>query len=393
MIADQERLPTVSVFAGPSGGHLFPALAFAEALRNRIPQVRVELVTSKRARTFEAQMAGGVFDHIIYLNDFPFSPGFSLRAITFLLKLLQAFWSSWRYLSEAKPVLAVGFGSYVSYPGMLLSSWKKIPTVIHEQNCAPGRATKWLAPHVDRVTTSFPGTFSKHKSAAVEFVGLPIRASVCSAARKTVQGCSGRNEILRLLVMGGSQGAHSLNRTVLQCFSLLESEEKRKIAVTHITGKSDYEEVVRSYRNLGVRNQIFPFFENIEDLYREADLAITRAGANTLFELALFRLPAIVVPYPHAGGHQQANAEMFEARRAILLKQESDFTGDWLVEQVRGLNKNLDGRRAMVTALEVFAVPDAAEKLVDVAVKIVEREAWKDLSQRMSSDPQSAPTS
>ena len=145
----------ISVFAGHSGGHLFPAVAFSESLRKRFPQSTILLVTSPKGRVLVERLPKGIFDRVCYLPEFPFPSGLSLRMFSFLLKLPQVFILSSQYLSKEKPDICVGFGSYVSFPGMLLSSWRKIPTLIHEQNLIPGKATNWLAKHADCVAVSF----------------------------------------------------------------------------------------------------------------------------------------------------------------------------------------------------------------------------------------------
>ncbi|HXV27653.1 MAG TPA: UDP-N-acetylglucosamine--N-acetylmuramyl-(pentapeptide) pyrophosphoryl-undecaprenol N-acetylglucosamine transferase, partial [bacterium] len=144
----------LALFAGPSGGHLFPAVAFAEAFRGKFPESRLWLVTGERARDFSAQLENKFFDSVVFLPDFPFSPGISLRTLRFLLQLAQAFIRSSRCLSEIQPDLCVGFGSYIAYPGLRIASQRKIPVLIHEQNQIPGKATRWLIPHADAVTVT-----------------------------------------------------------------------------------------------------------------------------------------------------------------------------------------------------------------------------------------------
>jgi len=179
--------------------------------------------------------------------------------------------------------------------------------------------------------------------------------------------------VFRILVMGGSQGAHRLNEAVLESFSRFLPEEKKKIAVKHLTGREDFGWVSQKYAQIGIQHEIFPFCETMEQLYPKADMAITRAGANTLFELALFKLPAVVVPYPHAEAHQRANAEYFASRGAVILKEENLLTGHWLGGQILELKKNPERLQAMSRAMAEFSEPDAALRLAEAAADLLER--------------------
>jgi UDP-N-acetylglucosamine--N-acetylmuramyl-(pentapeptide) pyrophosphoryl-undecaprenol N-acetylglucosamine transferase len=264
----------------------------------------------------------------------------------------------------------VGFGSYAAYPGLKIASKRKIPVLIHEQNCVPGKATRWLARDADCVAVSFEETLADENLRLREVVGLPIR----SALRKAAMERKKDGERFRILVVGGSQGAHRLNEVVLETFSQLSSEEKTKIAVMHITGMKDHEWVAQRYRQINIQAETFPFFDKMHELYRRSDLAITRAGANTLFELALFKLPAVVIPYPYAGAHQKANADYFAAEEGILTRGESVLDSGWLLEQIRILQSDSSRRIKMSETISKLAAPDAASRLVELAEKLLTKE-------------------
>ena len=153
--------------------------------------------------------------------------------------------------------------------------------------------------------------------------------------------------------------------------SLLTDEEKSKIAVMHITGEKDFARFKEMYPSQGIEADVFPYYDNMEELYSKSDLAITRAGAGTLFELALFGLPAIVLPYPHAEGHQEVNACYFEKEGAILLVSERGCTSERLKESVFRLIESPALRIQLNQNLGRLAQPDAAEKLVEVAEELL----------------------
>lgn len=356
----------LAIFTGPSGGHFYPALAFAEAFQESHPDARLLFVTGERGR-FLAEKAKGRFKgQFEFLADFPFprprQPDFIIRALPFLLKLAQAFAKSKKILDDFKPDLSVGFGSYVAFPALWVSRRKKIPTLIHEQNRKMGKANAWLARLSDKIALSF-----EEGSGIV--TGLPLRSSLVERSLRT-----GRAEPslfgpgrFRILVVGGSQGSQSLNRLwkeTVECFS---DEEKKGLAVIHITGGDDFETFKAMYPKKGIEALVFAYHERMEELYSEADLAITRAGAGTLFELALFGLPAIVFPYPHAEGHQELNARYFEERGGVILRREGEGAPVRLKKEILELINPQSLRNRMSAHLRGLARPDAARRLVEVA--------------------------
>ncbi len=370
----------ILVFAGPSGGHLFPALAFAEKFSQEYPSSSLTLVTSRRGQTLVERMPEGAFRGVYYLPEFPSPSDFSWRTLRFLFRLLQAFFLSVVLIRQIKPELSVGFGSFVSYPGMLVSRFFKIPTLIHEQNFHPGRATEWLAPHMDGVAVTFEETLARQKLKQWVVTGLPLRSFLEKAAvahqesgQRSRRGSAGPENRFTILVVGGSQGAKRLNEVALECFRRLTPEEKQEIAVIHITGQRDFSVIKGLYEVLGMRLEIYPFFEKMDELYGRSDLALTRAGANTLFELALFKVPAAVIPYPHAGSHQEANADFFKSHRAVFCEREGRVNGEWLLEVIRTLRCDPHHQKTMSWMIGNVAKPGAAEKLAHLAGQLLEK--------------------
>ncbi len=362
-----------AVFAGHSGGHLFPAAAFVDSLRERFPQSWTGLVTSRKAGPLISKLRPGLFDRVDYFPEFPFS----LKSMGSFFRFLRAFVLAFFYLRKNKVQFCAGFGSYVSAPGVLMAKFLGIPTLIHEQNLIPGMATRLLAKHADIVAVSFDETFKDLNLKRRVVTGLPLRPQLMNAA-----GCRGNADIaptadfFHILVVGGSQGAHRLNELILESFSRLLPEEKKKIAVTHLTGTEDFNWVSKKYLELGIQGEVYPFYDTMEHLYPKADMAITRAGANTLFELALFKLPAVVVPYPHAGAHQYANAESFAGRGAVILEEENTLTAEKLLAQILKLKNNPEERRALSDAMAGLSHSDAGSRLAETAMNLIERRAY-----------------
>jgi UDP-N-acetylglucosamine--N-acetylmuramyl-(pentapeptide) pyrophosphoryl-undecaprenol N-acetylglucosamine transferase len=175
-----------------------------------------------------------------------------------------------------------------------------------------------------------------------------------------------------ILIVGGSQGAQGLNRVVVDAIAALSDEERSKIAVTHITGKRDQPWVAERYAQMSFSCDVLPFFSAMDQLFSRADLAITRAGANTLFELAAFGIPALVIPYPHAGGHQAYNAENFSENGGLVFHAEDSTAQSWLVERLHHYIENPETLAGLAKAMKRLGRPQATEKLVGIARKLIE---------------------
>jgi UDP-N-acetylglucosamine--N-acetylmuramyl-(pentapeptide) pyrophosphoryl-undecaprenol N-acetylglucosamine transferase len=358
------------VYAGPTGGHVFPAQSFSERFRKRFPDSRIDLVTCHRAKALVDNMPPGIFSSVAYLPEFGFPSGFSWKTLKpfflFPYLVLQSFF----LLRRVKPDLCVGFGSFVSFPGMMTAHRMKIPTLIHEQNKFPGKATQWLLPHMDVVVESFEGTRFLRKPRVLHTVGLPLR-SFMSAALANVKK-EMRRSPFNILVVGGSQGAQGLNTIVADAITALSDEERSKIAVIHITGHRDQAWVSERYQKLSFLNKVHPFCGAMDELFRNADLAITRAGANTLFELAAFGVPALVIPYPHAGGHQRYNAESFAEKGGVIFHDENPAARDWIVGHLRKYIQDPAALEVLARTIKTLARPNATDELVEIAGKLIQ---------------------
>ena len=357
----------IAIFTGPTGGHFYPALAFAEAFLKRYPDSEILFVTGARGRRLTEKVQAGLRFELI--PDFPFPRSrnweFFLRIFQFLIKLTHAFTRTNRQLAAFGPQICIGFGSYASFPGLVAGRRRKIPTVIHEQNREMGKANRHLMRWADRIAFSFPVTTPDPR---VVVTGLPLRSPlVQKAAQKTQSTFPIPPQKVRLLIVCGSQGSEAVNRLWLRTLGLLSREEKSKMAVTHITGEGDLGRFLKMYPALGVEAEVFGYYEKMEELYFRSDFAITRAGAGTLFELALFGLPAIVFPYPHAESHQEANARFFDQQEALILLNEAKCTPEELKENLLILTNSSELRRKLSNRIRCLARPNAAEALVDTA--------------------------
>jgi len=360
----------LGVYAGPTGGHVFPAQSFSEGFRKRFPDSRIHLVTCRRAKPLVDKMPQGIFDTVSYLPEFGFPSGLSWKTLKPFFLFPYLFLQAFFFLKRTKPDLCVGFGSFVSYPGMMTACALKVPTLIHEQNKVPGKATHWLVPHIDVVAESFEGTKFLRKPKELHTTGLPLRLFIVDAAARVREGSIPR--LFTLLVVGGSQGSQGLNEIVADAIAALSDEERSKIAVIHITGKRDQLRMSERYAELALSSEVYPFYSAMDELFRVADLAITRAGANTLFELAAFGVPALVIPYPHAGGHQKYNAQSFSEKGGLIFHEENPAAKEWLVKHLRNMIADPESLAGIAKAMRALAKPGATDALIDIARKLIE---------------------
>ncbi len=328
----QSSSRVIVVFSGPSGGHLFPAQAFAEAAHADCADLQIVLVTSIRAQGLCAKFPSGIFSEIVYLPEFGSPAGLSFSGLKSLFNITRAVVQSWRLLSRFKPAVCVGFGSFVSYFGMLFAAWRGIPTLIHEQNQMPGKATRMLQGWVKTIATSFPETAFRKKPREVIYTGLPIRREI---RERRTDFDKKNTQPFTILVCGGSQGSAFLNQAVLSAFSGFSAEERAKFAVIHITGNGQESATREAYAKLGVLAEVYPFFEKMQLLYNRANMAISRAGANSSFEQVLYGIPTVFVPYPFAEGHQNDNAKYFFDHGVAKIVPQDDKASERIGELLR----------------------------------------------------------
>lgn len=357
------------VFAGPTGGHIFPAQSFSEEFNKRFPDSQITLVTCFRAKLLLDPMPSEIFHELCYFPEFGFSPGFSWKMVKPFFLMPYLFARSFFLLNRVKPHLCVGFGSFVSYPGMMMAHWLRIPTLIHEQNIIPGKATLWLAAHMDAVAESFEGTKFSRRPKRLFTVGLPLRSSMIEALKNS--SMRRKPHRFTILVTGGSQGSQSLNTITADVFEELSDEERAKIAVIHITGSQDHGRISKQYQKLAFSCEVYPFCSSMHELFQKADLVISRAGANTLFELALFGLPALVIPYPYAGGHQRENAISFSERNGLLYHEQDSETKTWLRTHLKSFIERPESLDRMAKNMRTSARPHATGDLVEIAGKMI----------------------
>jgi UDP-N-acetylglucosamine--N-acetylmuramyl-(pentapeptide) pyrophosphoryl-undecaprenol N-acetylglucosamine transferase len=312
------------VMAGGTGGHIFPGLAVADALRQRGWRVHwLGAPNSMESRLVPPK--GFPLETV----DFSGVRGKGLRTlITLPWRLLRAFGQSIAVLRRVKPDVLVGLGGYISLPGGLMGALMGKSLVLHEQNSVAGMANKVLALVARRVFTAFPKVLAKG-----QWVGNPLRAEFLVQAAPEAR-FAGRSGPLKVLVVGGSLGAKALNTVVPQALALIPADQRP--LVTHQSGEKQIEELRSNYAAAGVQAQLTPFIDNTAQAFAGADLVICRAGASTVTEIAAVGAPALFVPFPSAvDDHQTHNARFLVDQGAGWLVPQRELTPQVLADMLQ----------------------------------------------------------
>ncbi|MFC5609434.1 undecaprenyldiphospho-muramoylpentapeptide beta-N-acetylglucosaminyltransferase [Variovorax soli] len=312
-------MKTALIMAGGTGGHIFPGLAVAEALRARgwrvhwlgAPTGMEHQLVPPRGFAFEPVEFGGV-------------RGKGLVTLALLpLKLLRAFWQAIGVVRRVKPDVVVGLGGYITFPGGMMSVLLGKPLVLHEQNSVAGMANKVLAGVADRIFTAFPNVLKK-----AQWVGNPLREAFLNQPEPAAR-FAGREGPLKLLVVGGSLGAKALNSIVPQALARIAPAERP--IVLHQSGARQIDELRANYTAAGVQAELTAFIDETAEAFAQADLVIARAGASTVTEIAAVGAAALFVPFPSAvDDHQTTNARFLVDAGGGWLVQQSELTPELL---------------------------------------------------------------
>jgi UDP-N-acetylglucosamine--N-acetylmuramyl-(pentapeptide) pyrophosphoryl-undecaprenol N-acetylglucosamine transferase len=357
----------VVIAAGGTGGHLFPAQALAEELARR--DYSVHLMADKRVRQYGAKFPAE------QIYDIP-SASLSVRQPWKLpfgfFNLARGYSIARTILLYVRPVAIVGFGGYPSFPPVLAGARLKVPTVIHEQNAVLGRANQALARFATAIATSFPTTLylSPALKPKVMVTGNPVRKQVREAAGEPYEEPSAEKPF-RLLVFGGSQGAKFFADIMPDTVAELPTAVRRRLKITQQCRAEDIDRVRNAFERLDVGHEVKAFFNDLPRRMADAQLVICRSGASTIAELGTLGRPAILVPLPHAIDNDQLrNAETFTRNGAGWLLRQSDIVPADLAAVITRLRYQESDLSAAASAALLAGIPDAAERLADVVVRV-----------------------
>jgi UDP-N-acetylglucosamine--N-acetylmuramyl-(pentapeptide) pyrophosphoryl-undecaprenol N-acetylglucosamine transferase len=356
----------VVIAGGGTGGHLFPGIALAKALRKSDMTIEISFVGTKQG--IESKVLPG--------------EGFKLKTIisSGLLgtKGLKR-WVSWSklpvgtaqslcFLIRNRPNLVVGVGGYASAP-LVFSAWLlRIPILIHEQNAFPGMANKWLGKIADKVAVSYKESkefFSKKK---VEVTGNMIDEKLCQPKEEFPPPLK---QPFGILILGGSQGAHSINMAMLEALDLL-SDRKERLCITHQTGEGDYENVKKKYTEKRFSANVLSFITDMPMRYRLASLVICRSGATTLAEVTAAGKVSALIPFPYAvNNHQEHNARIIEAANAGEVILDEEISGERLAKSIKKAMDEPENLERMGNNSYRLGSRDATEKVRKICFELM----------------------
>jgi UDP-N-acetylglucosamine--N-acetylmuramyl-(pentapeptide) pyrophosphoryl-undecaprenol N-acetylglucosamine transferase len=362
--------PLLLLAAGGTGGHLFPAEALAEALGRR--GLTVDLVTDERAQRYGKRFPARQIRVI---------PGETVRSrnIVSLARtgaiMSVALLRAYLLLGRIKPAVVVGFGGYPTVAPILAASWRRIPTVIHEQNAVMGRANKFLAPRARAIALSFAGVLDHAPALAAKatHTGNPVRPAVIAAAAMPYPALT-PDGLFRLLIFGGSQGARIMSEVVPAAIGELDPALRARLLVAQQARGEDLAQARDTYARLRISAEVAPFFPDLPARIAAAHLVVGRSGASTVAELAAIGRPAILVPLPHAlDQDQHANAAVLERAGGALRLRQDDFTPARLAAEITRLAAEPQRLAAMAAAAKSAGAIDAAERLADLVRDTIAR--------------------
>jgi len=341
---------------------LFPGLAVAEVLRDRGHQVLLFISEKEIDSVAVSQHPAFRFERLPTIGlPSPFSPAI----VRFLQRFHESLSRCRQIYRSFQPHAVLGMGGFTSTAPILAGRMRRIPTFIHESNAVPGKANRLTARMVRAVLLGFKECVPFFPKVRTEVTGTPIRAGLQPMDRRAARRQLGLREDLRtLLVMGGSQGASGINQAMIKSLPALQGEP---LQVIHLAGARDERLVADNYQRENIPAYVGAFHHAMEEVYSAADLAIARAGAASLSELAFFGLPTILIPFPYAADdHQTRNAEIFAMRDAAIVVREADLAGDELGRRIREMIDDPVRLHRMSQNAGGLAPKNAAALVVDV---------------------------
>ncbi len=358
--------PKLLIAASGTGGHLFPAIALAEQLQRNnaagFPACEIEWLGVPNR--LETQLVPQQYPlHTINVEGF--QQRFGLGTLQILGRLFGSIRQVRRLLQAGQFQAVFTTGGYIAGPAIVAARSLGIPAILHESNAFPGKVTRWVGPWCNWVALGFESAAQYLPRSQTVWVGTPVRAQFQGEAIPiaTDDKLPIPNNVPLIAVVGGSQGAVAVNQLVRQC---APAWFKAGAWIVHLTGENDPDVNDLQHPNYFP----LPFYNNMAGLLQRADLAISRAGAGTLVELAATQTPAILIPYPYAAeDHQTYNGAVFAAADASLVLRQADITPELLQQKVLNLLQSPERLNKMAQKASTLSVPDSAERLGQLVLR------------------------
>ncbi|UNE53681.1 undecaprenyldiphospho-muramoylpentapeptide beta-N-acetylglucosaminyltransferase [Bartonella machadoae] len=362
----------IVLVAGGTGGHLFPAEALAVELRQR--GYDVHLVTDKRAQGF-VRCFDEEHTHIVSSATFTRRHPFAL--VKTFLALLKGMGQSLVLFYKLRPMLVGGFGGYPTFPPLFIAALSRRATFIHEQNTVMGRANRALASFVRAIAGGLlsPNNTYAHK---ILLTGNPVREAVLKAAEIPYSPSTNENPF-HFLVFGGSQGASSFSRIVPEAIALLDDENRKRLRIVQQV-RDRAEELIEIYHKMDVQAEVASFFEDIAERMARSHFILSRAGASSVCEIAIIGRPALLIPYPHALDHDQAeNAALLASVGGAQIVAEKDLSAQRLASLLTEALGSPHVLEKQALAAKKVGQPQATRRLADMAEALIAGQSLSDI--------------
>lgn len=357
-----ENALSVLIAGGGTGGHIFPGIAVAEEFKRRYPESQIVFVGTPSGLENRIVPQAGFTLELIEVSALK-RVGIA-QQLKSLVGLPKSFLAVHSLIKEYTPDVVIGVGGYASGPAVLIASLLSVPTMVAEQNAMPGFTNRLLKRFIKAAAVSFQEA-ADYFGKKAEVTGNPVRAEFFDIPVKEP------SDVIHILITGGSRGARAINDAMIKALPLLYSVKDR-ITITHQTGQADFESVRDVYSKSGLNADVKPFIDRMIDEFYRADLVVCRAGATTIAELAAAGKPAIMIPFPFAADdHQRKNAEAVERAGAGRMILQAELSPDRLAQELSWHINDPQQLLRMAETAKRLGRPDAAAKVVDLAVSII----------------------
>ena len=360
--------PRFVISGGGTGGHIFPAIAIANALKSKYPEAEILFIGAKGRMEMDRVPKAGYKIEGLWISGLTKD----LRALTLPLKLVSSFWKARRILKQFQPDVVIGVGGYASAPTLKMANWLGIPTVLQEQNSIPGKTNRNLGKNAKAICVAYPDMERWFPAERIHFTGNPLRSNAVADAprEEAAQYFNLDPNKPVVLLIGGSQGSRDMNYGIMAKLELFKGQD---LQFVWQTGKPYIDMAQERVQSLGLENQVKPvaFIEKMGLAYSLADVVISRAGAISISELSLVQKPVIFVPLPTAAeDHQTKNAKQLEkVGAAVIVKNEN--VKEELVPALFELCADTEKQASMKANIVQFARPNAANDIVEVIANFV----------------------
>ncbi len=363
----------VFIAGGGTGGHLFPGVAVAQALRALDPGLDLAFVSAGRA--LESQLLAQAGLTLRELKVRAFRGAGLWGKLRSLWALPGALFSALALIKTHRPALVLAVGGYAAFPLGLMAWLCRVPLVVQEQNAVPGLTNRLLGRLAQAAFVAFDEAVAHFPAGRARVLGNPLRQEVLSQALAAQAARAPEQEEFHLLVMGGSQGAHSINQALKEALPLLR-ERAARLRVTHQTGQADQAELAAAYAGQGFQARVQAFFSEVGTCLGQAHLVICRAGASTCSELLAVGRASVLAPYPFAAGdHQSKNAQSLAQAGAALMVPDAELNGAKVAELVRQFMDQPARRQEMERRALKLARPFAAQEIAKACLGIMKEAA------------------